>query len=107
MSHGFTLLLMTGLFLGFGYMGVPVVFALMAGVLAGCMLTPISMQSMIGQMFHGIDTEILLACLLIDYLRKCHQSHGHACANHCRPFARRLGASRHSVQHVFFGHFGI
>ena len=42
-------------------MGVPVAFALMAGVLAACMLTPISMQSMIGQMFHGIDTEILLA----------------------------------------------
>ena len=42
-------------------MGVPVAFALMAGVLAACMLTPISMQSMVGQMFHGIDSEILLA----------------------------------------------
>ena len=42
-------------------MGVPVAFALMAGVLVACMLTPISMQSMIGQMFHGIDSEILLA----------------------------------------------
>ena len=52
---------MTSLFLVFGYMGVPVAFALMAGVLTACMLTPISMQSMIGQMFHGIDTEILLA----------------------------------------------
>src|SRR5262249_9209639 len=44
-----------------GYMGVPVAFALMAGVLVACALTPISMQSMIGQMFHGIDSEILLA----------------------------------------------
>ena len=52
---------MTVLFLVFGYMGVPVAFALMAGVLTACMLTPISMQSMIGQMFHGIDSEILLA----------------------------------------------
>src|SRR3954449_6027295 len=61
MSNGAILLLMTALFLIFGYMGVPVAFALMAGVLAACALTPISMQSMIGQMFHGIDSEILLA----------------------------------------------
>jgi tripartite ATP-independent transporter DctM subunit len=61
MTHAEILLLMSALFLIFGYMGVPVAFALMAGVLAACMLTPISMQSMIGQMFHGIDTEILLA----------------------------------------------
>src|SRR5689334_24160506 len=52
---------MTACFLGFGYMGVPVAFALMAGVLAACALTPISMQSMVGQMFHGIDAETLLA----------------------------------------------
>src|SRR3954464_14482910 len=61
MSNGAILLLMTALFLIFGYMGVPVAFALMAGVLAACALTPISMQSMVGQMFHGIDSEILLA----------------------------------------------
>src|SRR4051795_13050834 len=61
MSSGAIILLMTACFLGFGYMGVPVAFALMAGVLAACLFTPISMQSMIGQMFHGIDSEILLA----------------------------------------------
>jgi len=61
MSSGSIILLMTACFIGFGYMGVPVAFALMAGVLAACMFTPISMQSMIGQMFHGIDSEILLA----------------------------------------------
>ena len=61
MTHGSILLMMTGLFLLFGYMGVPVAFALMAGVLAACIATPISMQSMVGQMFHGIDTKILLA----------------------------------------------
>src|SRR2546423_9482867 len=61
MSSGSIILLMTACFLGFGYMGVPVEFALMAGVRAACALTPISMQSMVGQMFHGIDSEILLA----------------------------------------------
>src|SRR6059058_4514922 len=61
MGNGAIILLMTACFLGFGYMGVPVAFALMAGVLAACALTPISMQSMVGQMFHGIDSEILLA----------------------------------------------
>ncbi|HVV80688.1 MAG TPA: TRAP transporter large permease [Pseudolabrys sp.] len=61
MNNGQIILLMTALFLVFGYMGVPVAFALMAGVLVACTLTQISMQSMIGQMFHGIDSEILLA----------------------------------------------
>src|SRR2546423_1369287 len=61
MTNGMILLLMTFLFLLFGYMGVPVAFALMAGVLVACSLTPISMQSMVGQMFHGTDSEILLA----------------------------------------------
>src|SRR3954465_8229993 len=61
MGNGSIILLMTACFLVFGYMGVPVAFALMAGVLAACALTPISMQSMVGQMFHGIDSEILLA----------------------------------------------
>jgi C4-dicarboxylate transporter DctM subunit len=55
------LCLMAGLFLLFGYMGVPVAFAIMAGVLVATMFTPVSMQSMIGQMFHGIDSETLMA----------------------------------------------
>src|SRR6187549_1536623 len=61
MTNGMILLLMTALFLVFGYMGVPVVFALIAGVLVATLFTPISMQSMIGQLFHGIDSETLLA----------------------------------------------
>src|SRR5689334_20615390 len=61
MSAGAVLLLMTTLFLLFGYMGVPVSFALIAGVLAATVFTPISMQSMVGQLFHGIDSETLLA----------------------------------------------
>jgi C4-dicarboxylate transporter, DctM subunit len=61
MSSGGVLLLMTLLFLTFGYMGVPVTFALIAGVLVATFFTSISMQSMIGQLFHGIDAETLLA----------------------------------------------
>jgi C4-dicarboxylate transporter, DctM subunit len=61
MSNGAVLFLMAFLFLGLGYMGVPVAFALMAGVLLATALTPISLDSIIGQMFHGIDSETLLA----------------------------------------------
>src|SRR3954467_3240850 len=61
MSASGVLLIMTVLFLGFGYMGVPVAFALIAGVLVATAFTPISMQSMVGQLFHGIDSETLLA----------------------------------------------
>jgi len=61
MSPGGILVLMALLFLGFGYMGVPVSFALMAGVFAATALTQVSLQSMVGQLFHGIDAETLLA----------------------------------------------
>ncbi len=61
MNAGAILCLMAVLFLGFGYMGVPVSFALIAGVLVATAFTPISMQSMVGQLFHGIDSEALLA----------------------------------------------
>src|SRR5437867_5511855 len=61
MSQGALLVLMGSVFLGLGYMGVPVVFAIMAGVLLATAFTPVSFLSMIGQMFHGIDSEALLA----------------------------------------------
>jgi C4-dicarboxylate transporter DctM subunit len=61
MSNGVVLCMMGFLFLLFGYMGVPVTFALIAGVLVASSFTPISMQSLIGQLFHGIDSETLLA----------------------------------------------
>src|SRR5258708_10859950 len=61
MSAGAILILMGVLFLGFGYMGVPVSFALMAGVLVATAFPPVSLQSMVGQLFHGIDSETLLA----------------------------------------------
>src|SRR6266446_1729387 len=61
MTSGATLISMATLFLVFGYMGVPVSFSLMAGVFVATAFTPISMQSMVGQLFHGIDSEALLA----------------------------------------------
>ncbi|HTO10405.1 MAG TPA: TRAP transporter large permease [Candidatus Binatia bacterium] len=61
MSPGAILVLMGAVFLLLGYMGVPVVFAIMAGVLLATAFTPVSFPSMIGQMFHGIDSEALLA----------------------------------------------
>src|SRR6266498_2673700 len=60
-SNGLILLVMSVLFLVLGYLGVPVAFALMAGVLAATAFTPVSFPSLIGQMFHGIDSEALLA----------------------------------------------
>lgn len=61
MSNGLILSIMAFLFLALGYLGVPVAFALMAGVLAATLFTPVSFPSLIGQMFHGIDSEALLA----------------------------------------------
>ena len=61
MSNGGILVFMASLFLLLGYMGVPVTFALIAGVLIAVQFTQISMQSMVGQLFHGIDSEALLA----------------------------------------------
>ena len=61
MTSGGILILMGVLFLGFGYMGVPVSFALIAGVFVATAFTPISLQSMVGQLFNGIDSETLLA----------------------------------------------
>jgi len=53
--------LMTALFLTFGYLGVPVAFSLIAGVLVGATMTPVSLQSMMGQLFNGVDSESLMA----------------------------------------------
>jgi C4-dicarboxylate transporter, DctM subunit len=61
LEAGWIIFLMAALFLGLGYFGVPVPFALMAGVFVGTALTPVSMQSMVGQLFNGLDAEALLA----------------------------------------------
>src|SRR6202162_88987 len=49
------------LFLFLGYMGVPVAFALIASVLVVTMFTPVSLASMMAQIFNGMDVEALLA----------------------------------------------
>ena len=60
-THGMLIVLMGFLFLFFGYMGVPVAFALIASVLIVTMFTPVSEASMIAQVFNGMDVEALLA----------------------------------------------
>ena len=53
--------LMAFLFLLLGYLGVPVAFALIAGVLAVTAFTPVGLPSIMAQLFNGIDVEALLA----------------------------------------------
>jgi len=60
-SNAILLACMCALFLTLGYLGVPVAFALIAGVLVGTAFTPISLQSMVAQLFNGIDSEALMA----------------------------------------------
>src|SRR3984957_15925865 len=61
MSSALILSIMTVLFLVFGYLGVPVAFSLMAGVIIGTSLTPITNANMVMQLFNGIDSPALMA----------------------------------------------
>jgi tripartite ATP-independent transporter DctM subunit len=61
MSNGTLIIVMGILFLFFGYMGVPVAFALIASVLLITAFTPVSLASMIAQLFNGVDVEALMA----------------------------------------------
>ena len=60
-SNGALIFLMAFLFLFLGYMGVPVAFALIASVLVVTAFTPVSLASMMAQLFNGMDVEALLA----------------------------------------------
>jgi C4-dicarboxylate transporter, DctM subunit len=60
-TNGGLIFLMGFLFLFLGYMGVPVAFALIASVLVVTTFTPVSLASMMAQLFNGMDTEALLA----------------------------------------------
>jgi Tripartite ATP-independent periplasmic transporter, DctM component len=60
-QNGLIVSLMAGLFLIFGYLGVPVAFSLIAGVVIGTLFTPVSLPSIIAQLFNGIDAEPLMA----------------------------------------------
>src|SRR6201989_1727744 len=61
MSGTLMVLLMTFMFLFFGYLGVPVAFSLLAGTLIGAMVTDVSQTAIIQKMFDGMDNEALLA----------------------------------------------
>src|SRR5947209_17544383 len=61
MSGTLIVLLMTFLFLFFGYLGVPVAFSLLAGTLIGAIFTDVSHTAIIQKMFDGMDNEALLA----------------------------------------------
>jgi C4-dicarboxylate transporter DctM subunit len=60
-TNGILIFLMAFLFLFLGYLGVPVAFALIAGVLVVAAFTPVGLPSMMTQLFNGIDVEALLA----------------------------------------------
>ena len=61
MSATMVLLLMTFLFLFFGYMGVPVAFSLIAGTMIGAAFTDVTFAALVQKMFDGVDSEALLA----------------------------------------------
>src|ERR1017187_8610720 len=61
MSSPLILGLMTFCFLFFGYLGVPVPFALLTGVFVGALLTDVSLAAIVQKMFDGVDNEALLA----------------------------------------------
>src|SRR5471030_530667 len=61
MSSPVILGLMSACFLAFGYLGVPVPFALLAGVFVGAVLADVSLAAIVQKVFDGIDNEALLA----------------------------------------------
>ena len=61
MSAPTILILMSACFLAFGYLGVPVPFALMAGVFVGATLADVSLAAILQKVFDGMDNEALLA----------------------------------------------
>ena len=61
MSAPVILALMTACFLTFGYLGVPVPFALLGGVFVGALLSDVSLAAIIQKVFNGIDNEALMA----------------------------------------------
>jgi len=61
MSAPLILALMSICFLTFGYLGVPVPFALMGGVFVGALLADVSLAAIMQKVFDGMDNEALLA----------------------------------------------
>jgi len=61
MSDATVVLVMVGIFLGLGYLGVPVAFAIMAGAVFATFYTGIAFESMANQLFNGVNSIPLLA----------------------------------------------
>src|SRR3954471_12785927 len=61
MRSGWILASLAALFLGLGYIRGPVALSLGGGGLLATLRTPISLPSIMGQLFNGIDSEALLA----------------------------------------------
>lgn len=61
MSDAAVVLTMVGLFLGLGYLGVPVAFSIIAAVIFGTWYTDIAYESMANQLFNGVNSMPLLA----------------------------------------------
>src|SRR5450631_4043626 len=61
MNSATVLIIMTSLFLCFGYLGVPVAFSLTAGVMVGAAFTDVTFAAIVQKMFDGVDSEALLA----------------------------------------------
>ena len=61
MSAPLILALMSFCFLFFGYLGVPVPFALLAGLFVGSTLAEVSHAAIMQKVFDGVDNEALLA----------------------------------------------
>ncbi len=61
MSAPLILSVMSACFLAFGYLGVPVPFALLGGVFVGATLADVSLAAVIQKVFDGVDNEALLA----------------------------------------------
>ena len=61
MSPPVILAVMSFCFLFFGYLGVPVPFALLGGVFVGATLADVSLAAIVQKIFDGVDAEALLA----------------------------------------------
>src|SRR5260370_4482942 len=98
-ANGLIVSIMAILFLIFGYLGVPVAFSLIAGGAIGTLFTPVSLPSIIAQLFNGIDAEPLMAETLFPLVGELI-----ACANFVvpipNPLRALLGRARGRLAHV-------
>ena len=113
MSSPVILTLMTICFLAFGYLGVPVPFALMAGVFVGATLADVSLAAILQKVFDGVDNEALLAIPVLppggraDELGQRRGARRQPVARAGGPHPRRIVAGGHGLQHVLFRDVGI